>query len=69
MVTIIALANACANKFKTGSAGDILPKDQTIINLLKLVGVKWQTIKDIQNTVLIEIDKARVFLQLTKEEE
>jgi putative nucleotidyltransferase with HDIG domain len=69
MVATIALANACANKFETGSAGDILPKDQMIINLLKLVGVEWQTIKDIQNTVLVEIDKARVFLQLTKKEE
>ena len=69
MVTIIALANACANKFGTGSAGDILPKDQIIIKLLKLVNLKWQTVKDIQETVLIEIDKARVFLQLTRNEE
>ena len=69
MVSIIALANACANKFETGSAGDILPRDQMIINLLKLIDLEWQTIKDIQETVMIEIDKARVFLQLTKKEE
>ncbi len=69
MVSTIALANACANKFETGSAGDTTPKDQMIIKLLKLVGLKWQTIKDIQETVLVEIDKARVFLQLTIKEE
>ena len=69
MVSTIALANACANKFETGSAGDTAPKDQMIIKLLKLVGLEWKTIKDIQETVLIEIDKARVFLQLTKKEE
>ena len=69
MVSIIALANACANKFGTGSAGDILPKDQTIIKLLNLVGIEWQMIKEIQKTVLNEIEKARVFLQLTIKEE
>ena len=69
MVSIIALANACANKFATGSAGDILPKDQTIIKLLHLVGIEWQMIKELQKTVLDEIEKARVFLQLTIKEE
>ena len=69
MVSIIALANACTNKFETGSAGDIAPKDPMIIKLLKLVGLEWQTIKEIQKTVLVEIDKARVFLQLTINEE
>ena len=69
MVSIIALANACTNRFKTGSAGDMIPKDQVILKLLKLVGIEWKTIKDIQETVLVEIDKARVFLQLTRKEE
>ena len=69
MVSIIALANACANKYETGTAGDILPKEQMLLKLLKLVGLEWQTIEEIQETVLVEIDKARVFLQLTKKEE
>ena len=69
MVSIIALANACANKFETGSAGDVLPMDQVIVKYLKLAGLEWQTIKDIQETVMTEIDKARVFLQLTRKEE
>ena len=69
MVSIIALANACTNKFETGSAGDMIPKDPVIIRLLKRVGIEWQTIKEIKETVLVEIDKARVFLQLTKQEE
>ncbi|MGD9159021.1 MAG: HDOD domain-containing protein [Desulfobacteraceae bacterium] len=69
MVSIIALANACANKFETGTAGDIFPKDQLLLKLLKLTGLEWQTIEEIQETVLVEIDKARVFLQLTKKEE
>ena len=69
MVSIIALANACANKFETGSAGDILPKDQTVIKLLNLVGIEWPSIKEIQKTVLDEIEKARIFLHLTKKDE
>jgi putative nucleotidyltransferase with HDIG domain len=69
MVSIIALANACANRFEIGSAGDTLPKDQMLLKLLKLVGLEWQTIKEIRKTVLSEIDKARVFLQVTRKEE
>jgi putative nucleotidyltransferase with HDIG domain len=69
MVSIISLANACTNKFETGSAGVMIPKDPVIIKLLKLVGIEWQAIKEIKQTVLVEIDKARVFLQLTKQEE
>jgi putative nucleotidyltransferase with HDIG domain len=69
MVSTIALANACANKFGTGSAGDTSPKDLMISKFLNLVGIKWQTIQDIQETVMIEIDKARVFLQISRNEE
>ncbi|MDM7920645.1 MAG: HDOD domain-containing protein [Methanosarcina sp.] len=69
MVSIIALANACANKFETGSAGDGAPKDQTLLKFLKLVGVEWQVIEEIHKTVLNEIEKARVFLQLSSEKE
>jgi HD-like signal output (HDOD) protein len=69
MVSIIALANACANKFETGSAGDGAPRDQTLLKFLNLVGVEWEAIEEIHTTVLDEIEKARVFLQLTSEKE
>ena len=66
IVAIVALANACTNIFEIGAAGDVPPGDPILMDLLDLVGIKWNTITNLQKTVMDEIDKAKIFLQVSK---
>jgi putative nucleotidyltransferase with HDIG domain len=63
-IAIVGLANTYANVFEIGSSGDSSPENTTVDLLLQRVGVRESTIADLRETVLNEIENARVFLQL-----
>jgi HD-like signal output (HDOD) protein len=66
LISIVALANVFADIFEIGSSGDNFPDDPMLIYLLQQVGVSWRTLSDFTETVLDEIEKARIFLQIVK---
>ena len=66
LVAIVALANTYANFLKVGSSGDHFPEDPQATHLLEQVGISWSALLDLHETVLGEIEKAKIFLQLTQ---
>jgi len=65
-VAIVALANTYTNFLEVGSSGDRFPEDAQATHLLEQVGISWSALLDLRETVLDEIEKARIFLQLTQ---
>ena len=66
LVEIVALANAYANTFAIGSSGDPFPEKTMVTSLLERAGVSWPTLSDLRETVLDEIEQARIFLRITQ---
>ncbi len=66
LVAIVALANLYANVYEFGSAGDRYVSDHALGYLLKTVGLTWQELVDMGGTIEAEIDKAQVFLQVSR---
>jgi putative nucleotidyltransferase with HDIG domain len=66
LVAIVALANTYANFLKVGSSGDSFPEAPQASHLLEEVGISWSALLDLRETVLSEIEKAKIFLQLTQ---
>ncbi|MBW2100999.1 MAG: HDOD domain-containing protein, partial [Deltaproteobacteria bacterium] len=66
LITIVSLANTCSNIFEIGSSGDAFSDRSILSRLLDKVGVSWVTISELRETVLKEIEKAKVFLQITQ---
>lgn len=67
-VTIVALANTYANFLEIGSSGDHFPDEPQATHLLEQLEISWSALLDLRETVLEEIEKARIFLQLTQKE-
>ena len=65
-VTIVSLANIYANVFEIGSSGDPFPEDEALTYLLEQVGIDWYELSELRETVLGDIEKAKIFLQVTK---
>ena len=65
-IAIVALANIYANIFEIGSSGDPFPEDTDLNYLLKQVGIDWSQLSGLRETVLDDIERAEVFLQITK---
>ena len=68
LVAIVALANVYANIFDFGTAGDPYQNYDQLTKLLNLVGFKWGDLSFLLETVEDEIEKARVFLDVSKAE-
>jgi putative nucleotidyltransferase with HDIG domain len=66
LVEIVALANAYANTFAIGSSGDPFPEKPMVTSLIERVGVSWSTLSDLRETVLEEIEQAKIFLRITQ---
>jgi HD-like signal output (HDOD) protein len=66
LTAIVALANTYANIFDIGSSGDPFPEDPMDTYLLEQVGLSWTKFSELGETVLNEIEKAKIFLQVTK---
>ena len=64
---MVALANIYANTYDFGSAGDHYPEGSAINFLLKALNVTWKDMAAIRSTVSAEIEKAQIFLKVSKE--
>jgi putative nucleotidyltransferase with HDIG domain len=67
LVATVALANLYANIFEIGSAGDIHQEVLEVEQLIAASGMEWFRVAALHETVLAEIEKAQIFLQITKE--
>jgi putative nucleotidyltransferase with HDIG domain len=67
LVATVALADTYANTFETVSSEDLIPDETSVRPHLEKVGVSWTQLSELRETVLDEIEKARIFLQVSKE--
>ncbi len=67
LAAVVALANTYANLFDFGSAGDPYPEGPIIAFLLKALGLTWNDMTALRHTVTAEIEKAQIFLRISKE--
>jgi len=65
-VFIVSLANQFANHLSIGSAGDSVIDNQLIDYLNNKVGVDWTMLHGMGETVLTEIEKAKIFLEIAQ---
>ena len=65
-VFIVSLANQFANHLSIGSAGDCFNDNQLIEYLNAKVGVDWTMLHQLGQTVLNEIEKAKIFLEIAQ---
>ena len=65
-VFIVSLANQFANYLNVGSAGDSIADSHLINYLNDKVGVDWKVLHELGETVLTEIDKAKIFLEIAQ---
>jgi HD-like signal output (HDOD) protein len=65
-VYIVALANQFTNYLNIGSAGDTVTDNRLIDHLNSKVGVDWPKLRELGDTVVSEIEKARVFLEIAQ---
>jgi putative nucleotidyltransferase with HDIG domain len=67
-VYTVSLANQFANRLSIGSAGDCVSDNQLIEYLNGKVGVDWMMLHELGETVLNEIDKAKIFLEIAQKD-
>jgi HD-like signal output (HDOD) protein len=65
-VFIVSLANQFANYLSIGSAGDCFTDNKLIDCLTTKVGVDWAMLHELGETVLSEIEKAKIFLDIAQ---
>ena len=65
-VFIVTLANQFANYLSIGSAGDCFTDKQRIEYLNGKVGVDWTILHELGETVMNEIEKAKIFLEIAQ---
>jgi HD-like signal output (HDOD) protein len=65
-VSIVALANQWANEFNVGNAGNNAVDHSMVANLTRKVAADWATLSHLRETVLSEIEKAKVFLEVVR---
>ena len=65
LTTVVAISNIAANVLKIGSSGNCHPDKKMASDLLKRLGVSWSEVRNIHETVIDEIDKAKIFLQIS----
>lgn len=63
-VSIVSLANQWANVFNIGNAGSHPADHAAVADLSSKIGVDWAVLSNLRETVLCEIDKAKVFLEV-----
>ena len=68
IVFIVSLANLFANYLSIGNAGDYITDNQQIEYLNGKLGVDWTMLHEIGETVLDEIEKAKIFLEIAQKD-
>jgi HD-like signal output (HDOD) protein len=66
LVTLVALADIYANLYEFGSAGNDFPNGRKIARILELAAMSWRDVQDLHDLVHGEIEKAQIFLQISK---
>lgn len=66
LIKIVSVSNIYANMNHIGSAGDTHPEGDSLARLLSQIGVAPSTLTDMQGTIMADIEKAKVFLQVIK---
>jgi putative nucleotidyltransferase with HDIG domain len=66
IVFIVALADIFAELLQMGSSGESFPNNALCRYLLERVEVDWSFLYDLRDTVLGEINKAKIFLEITE---
>jgi HD-like signal output (HDOD) protein len=65
-VAVVALANLCAKRWQIGASGDSVEDDGLLSDLLEQVGVRSSILKELHERVVKEIDKAKIFLEISR---
>ena len=65
LIFTVALANLFANMEKIGSSGDLYPQEDVLDDLLEEVGADWTTLSQMVDQVMEDIEKAKIFLQVS----
>ena len=65
-VFVVSLANQYAIQLDIGTAGDRYADLEMISYLIETVGVDWATLEEMRESVLREIEKAKIFLEIAK---
>jgi hypothetical protein len=65
LTIIVTISNIIANVNRIGSSGNCHPDKRMASGLLKRLGVSWPEVRNIFKTVKDEIDKAKIFLQIS----
>ncbi len=66
LVNSIGIANHLANQFKVGTAGDQFMNPLSLKTRLDLMGLSIDALTDLKAQMEIEIEKAKVFLQMAE---
>lgn len=66
LVAIVALGNIYSNTIEIGSAGDSVHDEPMTNYLLEKVGISWDKLSGLYETIVDEIEKAQIFLQIAK---
>ncbi|OGQ95947.1 MAG: metal-dependent phosphohydrolase [Deltaproteobacteria bacterium RIFOXYD12_FULL_57_12] len=66
LVGIVALANIYANIYDIGSAGDRFQDETTVSQVLESIDMAWSDLFELEETIQEEIEKARIFLDISK---
>jgi HD-like signal output (HDOD) protein len=67
-VAVVALANACAKRWRIGYSGDSIEDDNLLSELLEQVDMESAALNELQEHVLEEIEKAKIFLEISRRE-
>ncbi len=67
MISIVALGNIYSNIIEIGTSEDHAPDEPMLNYLLEQVGVSWEALSGLYEAIIEEIEKAKIFLQITQE--
>jgi HD-like signal output (HDOD) protein len=66
LVAIVSMANMYANIYDFGAAGDPYQDYGLVTGTLEMLGLRWEDLALLQDTVEDEIEKARIFLHVAE---
>lgn len=66
LICIVALGNRYSNIIDTENSEDPASEEPILNSLLEEVGVSWVTLSGLHEAIIEELEKARIFLQITQ---
>jgi len=65
VTTLVTISNIYANTLGIGSSQGLYTDKEILTNLFDSVGIDWTTLSDIRDNVIDEIEKAKIFLEVS----